>query len=382
MLSNNNGLQIFSLLHNKIKNTGLEGYDPRLLWYLPFASRYYKNKTLVNNFLRRIEVALCRYIPIVIPFYLNLSKIPVVENPYGMGLLLQAYVNVYNKTGDSGWLEEAKAIALKLETLLINTSKGYLGVSVPLEDQSVSNIPAGAEVALGYIKIFEATQDDHYLNIATNISDSFINDHSLKVTENGLCIDYYSNNDGLFILNANALAMEVIYRISVLKEDITKFKIASEMFRYLEFYIRNTRYLPYAGDEDLSNKTRRVYDVYHTGFTLRSMYYVAKRNSNLSYLVNIIENKYELMKQDFVNNSNKILVKKDSKVIDIHGVAEFIRCFANFEEKNNDKTIVLENFNFMSYKDSFYYQRGIVDNKLYMPRWGHIPMMLALSEII
>src|SRR5690606_41026763 len=127
--------------------------------------------------------------------------------------------------------------------------------------------------ALAYLELYEVNDDDEYFNIADKISYSFLNDHNLKENEKGICIDYYSNNDGMHVLNANALAMEVIYRVNKIKDNNKVINaIIKNMFAYNMYYIKNYKELPYAGEEDLEqNSNWKSYDVYNTGFTLRSM---------------------------------------------------------------------------------------------------------------
>lgn len=386
MLKENNLLEVFHNLHEKVQSCGMKGYDPRLLWYLPLASRYHKNKTKFNNLLRRAEVAICRYFPLVVPFYLKLSKIPLVENPYGIGLLIQSYINIYQKTANKEWLNIAIDYEKKLKPYLMKTKSQGIGISVPLEDENIFNIPSSSEVGIAYLNIFEATDDSYYFDVANKISYSFLNDYNMKENDKGYCIDYYSNGDGMHVLNANALAMEVIYRVNQYNRTESINKIVKKMFDYNYFYLTNYDSLPYAGIEDKNiNSNWHSYDIYHTGFTIRSMKYIVDREVELSYISDDLKNKYELMKKDFINVDNKVTVLKGSKIVDIHGVAEFIRCYAAFEYRNKDSDfsdIVLDNFNYMYINNSFYYQRGIVDSYPYMPRWGHAPMMLALAELI
>ena len=381
MLSQDNVLEVFIKLHEKVQLSGMKGYDPRLLWYLPAAARYHKKKTKINNFFRRFEVAICRYMPFIVPLYLKIARVPLVENPYGLGLLIQSYTIAYKKTNDEYWLNQAKLNEKKLSKYLVETLNGGLGVTVPLEDPKVTNIPAGAEVALAYLKLYEVSNEDYYFNIADKISHSFLNDHKLKKNEKGICIDYYSNNDGMHVLNSNALAMEVIYRVNEINKINKVGDIIQGMFNFNIYYIENYDCLPYAGVEDVKlNNNWNCYDVYHTGFTIRSMDYLASNDPKFNYAKPILNRTYSLMKKDFINSQGYITVLKNSKIIDIHGVAEFLRCHLIFDYDNNK--IFYDNFNYMLKDNTFYYQRGVVDSFLYMPRWAHAPMMLALAEIL
>jgi len=383
MLNQDNILEVFVKLHEKVQLSGMKGYDPRLLWYLPAATRYYKKKTKINNFFRRLEVAICRYMPIIVPLYLKIARVPLVENPYGLGLLIQSYTIVYKKTNDEYWLNQAKLNEKKLSKYLVKTLNGGLGVAVPLEDPTVTNIPAGAEVALAYLELYGVSNENYYFDIADKISYSFLNDHKLKKNEKGICIDYYSNNDGMHVLNANALAMEVIYRVNKINKINKVNDIVEGMFNFNIYYLDNYDCLPYAGAEDVRvNGNWNCYDVYHTGFTIRSMNHLALDDSRFNYANSILNKTYNLMKKNFINSQGYITVLKGSKTIDIHGVAEFSRCYLNFNVNKANYAPILDNFNYMFVNDSFYYQRGLIDSFFYMPRWGHAPMMLVLAEFL
>lgn len=372
---------LYIKLAQKAEKEGLKGYDPRLYWYLPMAKRYFSKQTKLSNFLRRLEVAFCRFFPFLGIKYLEFCGIPKVVNPYGIGLLIQSYTQAYRYFNNLEYLDKAKTLESQLNQLLVRTRSGELGVSVPLEDQSVTNLPAGAEVAICYLDLYEVTKDLKYFVIAQSIALSFIQDHVVKITPNkGIAIDYYSNGDGSHVLNANALAAYVLNRVSTIENNERMNQIVLGIKKYLDEYILQ-RDLPYAGVEDSDkNKNWNYCDSYHTGFTLRA--YGATWGFPMP-VKDVLGNYL----QQFLDNKDIISISNNNGLIDIHGVADFIKLYAlligqGLDVLDNDLRLIRHNILFMKYKESFYYQRSVVKNSTYMPRWGHYPMMLAVSSLL
>ena len=241
-------------LDDKVQKLGLCGYDPRLLWYLPAAKLYHQKKNKFTNFLRKAEVATYRFMPFIIKPYLRISKVEQGISPYGLGLAIQAYVNYYRLFKDSKYLDTAVKIETQLSSYLVTTANGNIGVPTPPEDNFVFSLPAGAEVALAYLDLFSLTQNKYYLSQANKIANSFISDHQVKYLEGDrISIDYYSNQDNLHVLNANALAALVFHRIDLLTNSQTFQIFINGIINYITPYLHYEQ-LPYSGIEDKYNK--------------------------------------------------------------------------------------------------------------------------------
>lgn len=375
--------RLLIILDNTVSKKGLKGYDPRLFWYLPGNKAYSKNPSFLNSVLRKMEVGMVNFLPFTIKPILNLFSIPTVVNQYGLGIALQAYTNYYDYFKNYKYLEKTVFIEEHLRNNLITFSDGSLGVPTPLENEYVSSLPAASEVATGYLDLFDLTNKQEYLDVANRIAQSFLKHHGQKNYSNSkLCLDYYSNKDGLHVLNANALAAYVLARLDTILSNTQYKDIAFKITNYVSSYMDSEK-LPYSGIEDMGNKNvdQGTYDVYHTGFVVRSMDYLA-HFFNMNELKHLTLYQYDLMKKNFISNGF-IKTIQNRSYIDIHGVAEFINTAAEIKDKSKyTEEIVLKNTKHM-YKDgTFFYRRNLINILLYMPRWGHFPMMNALSKYI
>lgn len=375
--------ELLKILDDTVEKNGFEGYDPRLLWYLPAARLFHKTPSSLTNFLRKVEVAAYRGVPFLIKPYLRLSNIPQVVSPYGLGLLITAYVNYYYIFKDEVYLDKAKAVEKNLRSLLVKTKSGFWGVPTPLEDKDVFSLPAGGEVGLGYLALYKATNEKVFLDYAKKIANSFIHDHQIKkINEGQICIDYYSNNDGMHVLNANALAAEVMFKVDEYSNEKNFTSYVSKIINYIRPYLYYEQ-LPYAGLEDKYSKKVKwsVYDVYHTGFVLRALHYIALA-TNDTELSNVLSEQYFKMRKNFISDF-KIVETPNRDVVDIHGVAEYIRTSAVFDDSSElTRKVILHNISIMFKNNSFYYRKAKTNIYLYMPRWGHFPMMLAISSVL
>lgn len=370
-------------LDMEVKSSGLCGYDPRLFWYLPAAKLYHKKKNRLTNFLRKMEVATYRAMPFLIKPYLKISNINQSISPYGLGLAIQAYVNYYRIFKEEKYLASAIEIETVLKGFLITTTSKNIGVPTPPEDDSVFSLPAGAEVALSYIDLFELTQKDYYLSQAIKIANSFIFDHKIKyLTGDRIAIDYYSNNDGLHVLNANALAAVVFHRLNVINNTLPYQNYIDGIVNYILPYLDYEK-LPYSGVEDRNNKNViwNSYDLYHTGFVLCALLKIAKHNNN-KQLIELLYKQYQFLINNFIVGE-KIIVLPHRNVVDIHGLAEFIKVFSEYDGQSEYIfKLIYKNIMYMKKNNTFYYQRGKTKIFMYMPRWGHFPMMLSISHLL
>lgn len=364
-------------LDKKVTEKGYSGWDPRQLWKLPLAKRFYIRKNKFNNFMRRIEVAMLRYFPFLTKSYLKINGMDEFVSPYGLALLIQSYSNAYQYFDDVVYLDKAVKASKDLEQMLVTTKNGNLGVGVPGEDSDVTNLPAGAEAALAFIQLYVVTTNHHYLKVAQLIADSFIQDHHVKKVQSGIVLDYYTNDDGMHVLNANALASTVFYRIDKLSDNSNYGYYIKNIIGYISVYLNEGR-IPYAGVEDkIKNPRWETCDAYHTGFTLRGYGEVVDRD---------VHDDFTNYMSLFLNEKGLLKVLPEGNVTDVHGLAEYVRLFA-FSLSRDERVYrfipsIIENIEYMRCENSFYYQRGVIDNNIYMPRWGHFAMMLAIADLM
>jgi hypothetical protein len=250
-----------------------------------------------------------------------------------------------------------------------------------LEGASGINVPSGAEAALAMLDLYNATGDKCYFDWSEKIADAFLYDFNIKkISTEKLCLDYTVANDGRYVLNANALAAGVMSAVSEISKTRRYDKIINGIVLYIKDYLPMDE-IPYAGVEDkLSGKT---YDVYHTGFTLRGLHYVIKTDKFNSVEIELMMKKsVQRLRYDFLNRKNYVKALRSRPVIDVHGVAEYIRVLSKLDFRVDDIPVFLKNIEYMYAGGTFYYERGFVDIYRYLPRWGHAPMMLAITSLL
>jgi hypothetical protein len=396
--------RIYSLLKsnfNYVTQNGYEGYDPKIYDYMPFSSKTSFKPTFKNKVLRRLEIEIFRrkFPNLLIP-YLNLCKINAKTTiPYGLGVFMQCYAQMYRVEKNIELLNEAKKVASIASDMLIPV-KGGLGIPNPSNgkevkygdgvfDDSTAFLPGGSEVFFGFYDLYNTTNDKLYFQLCQQIADGFINAFALKhVSEEKWVFDYSNKGDNSHVLNANALAMSCLALMYKETKDEKYKNIVEKLYNYLEPYM-HYKNIPYAGIEDKqSNKSWFGCDAYHTGFTLRGMYETA---DIFNYDKSDIIKQIKLMIKDFVIDDKIIVYKgKGQKGLhqDVHALSEYIRIFSTFyeffdeSEKIRYNDIVMKNINDFVLSDESSYYYTVNGNKkfyLYMPRWSHGPMMNALS---
>lgn len=384
-----------------VQKVGYKGYDPKVYDYMPFTARASFKLTFFNKVLRRLEIEVFRRkFPRLLLPYLKFNKINAKTTiPYGLGVFMQCYSQMYKMNKDENILNEAIKVADKAIEMLIKTEKG-LGIPNPsngkafkygdgMFDDNTIYLPGGSEVFFGFYDLYTVTNNRYYLEICKKIVDGFITEFKQKyISDNKVSLNYSNTNDNSHILNANALAMScisIIYKET--KDDLYK-DISLKIYNYLADYL-SYKYIPYAGVEDKKrNKSWFGCDTYHTGFTLRGMYETADIfGLDKQEIVKHIKVMMEIFLID-----DKIIVYKGrgqrGLMQDAHALAEYIRIFATYYdyfskiEQEKYTNIILQNVNeFLLPDNSSYYYTVNKKKKyfLYMPRWVQAPMMNALS---
>lgn len=363
---------------------GPRGSDPRLYWYLPAYKLSLRHPSRVFAWLRKAEGLVIRMVPGFLRLYQSLMRIPnEVLSPYGLALFVQAYVRMYSRAGDPAYLELVNRYSSMLVDSLVRTESGNLGVGNPLEPPSEVNLPAGSEAVFALLDAYDLTEHERYLECAKRIAGSFVTDFEQKRQSDGsICLDYTVGGDGRYVLNANALAAAALVRVSSVTGERGYDEVVSGIMKYLYPHFSERRPLPYAGVQDgVSGKS---YDVYHTGFTIRGVSEVLRCSDTLGNdWKSLLDERVESMRRDFLTSRGLIRVKVTRPtIIDIHGVAEYVRCLAETDFRTSDIPVFMSNLRHMRRGGGFYYQRGTFPSFVYMPRWGHAPAMLAMVTLI
>lgn len=375
------------------------GYDPLYFYKFYFSELYFKKPNIILKILKYIEKRIVLSSEIFFYKYVKVLGCKESVSPYGLGVLIQAYLKMYISLDDKIFLLEAIEIEEKMRKLLIKTKNG-IGVGNPkicnkiyfgkiLDNDKAIYLPGTAEVFLGYYELYKLTNKKKYFEIIEQIINSMAKDFKIKnIDENKSCFDYSNQNDNYHILNANALLGECFIKFYELTKKESYKILAEKIFNYIYPYFFESK-IPYAGIEDEKiNSNWKSYDVYHTGFTLRGMYSLA---IGLEKNTDFIIDKVEEMLDDFIFKG-KIMYLKNNKLVfgrDSHGIAEYINIYALFFRKLSSKKKLekmeiiekeLKNI-ITSEKETYYYYTKRKKLKIFMPRWSHAPMMNALVTL-
>ncbi len=388
-----------------LSEKGYKGHDPQFFWHLYFAKRANEKPLFINKVIKKIEYHILMFFPfLIMPYAKKFGKPEEELIPYGLGVFIQSYIKMFDHFNNQLYLQKAEDIAQILEQTLIETRNGK-GVSNAkniknikkrffkgIADDNTVYIPGGAEAVFGFLDLYDTTGNRHYFELAKSITDTFIYDFEHKIIdEKSIALDYSNIGDGTHILNANALAGAAMSRVMRVEHNDKYEKTIAKIYNYLVPYLKY-KYIPYHGieDKDINSRNWDICDVYHTGFTLRGMYEMAiQLNRNTDEIKTKTRAMFDLFLDH--NENIKLYANRKSKVIDIHGVAEYIYMFTRFmhilNNKDQDKyrEIVYRNIVAMTKKDlsSYYFQ--IIGNRkidIYMPRWAQAPMMHALSSCL
>ena len=370
-------------LHKHVEENGIVGCDPILFWFFPMYKKYNEQKTFFYRVMRKIESSVLDFFPCLLKPYQKVCGIKDVKSPYGVALFAQAYLKLAVAFSDERFLQLSEKYAAEVIDLLIETKSGGMGLGDPIGKPDVVYLPASSEGAYALLDLYKYTKKDKYLNFAEKIGKAFCNDFlQKKVEEDGIALDYSSDNDRTHVLNANSLAAGVLAELDLITQKEVYGDLISKILNFLTPYISKPS-IPYAGKEDsANNKFWNTYDVYHTGFTLRGVRNINKKLKSKRY-TEIITLRIQEMMKDFLNDRTLIVHIPKTDVLDIHGVAEYILISSlSYEETENFGAVIEKNIRYMYNGGTFFYRRGYRDVALYMPRWGHAPMMNAMSSYL
>jgi hypothetical protein len=380
---------------------GYWGYDADVFWHLPFNRRYTKNKNLLNRVFRRIEYEALMIFPDLIKPYLNLLKIDKELTPYGLGLFLQAYSNMYRYTNEEIYILEMDNVFKLLQKNFINLPNG-LGVGSAnnkyneykkffntITTNDTSYLVCCAEVMFGLLNYFYLTNNSEVKITIEKIANSLNHDYQFKSLDDDRGILNYSNaDDNTHIFNANVLAMKAMieaHNNGLANLDLKRIK---KIFNFTWPYTQ-LKEIQYAGNEDrLISSNYQNADLYHTGFTLRGMLAIAiffKMENEKNYLFQKMHSTLD----DFVING-KISIFQNKNLSEIHSVAEYIQIYCSVFEMLDDVMkkkyldIIIHNIHWMNDgKGSYFYKRFNKKKiEIYFPRWSHSVMMNSISNLL
>lgn len=377
-------------------NNGWYGYDP----YDIFDIDLIRNIVFSDNFF--LKVLPSRILNKSIEFFPLISrkilKVKKEINFKGLGLLSNAYINLYNINANEYYRKNAEKI---LDYLINEKSKLYPGYSwgYPFDWQSRILIPkytpssvVSSAVGNSFWEAFISFKDEKYLEVCVGICDFFIKSLNIYRKNNRSICFSYTPIDDFQVHNANLFVAEFLTRIG---KEINNDEYIEKGVNAGNFALEeqlNDGSLNYFSDAQNSDEPNKN-DHYHVGFEIRSLYGIWK-NTGIDNFLKSAEKYYKYYKNNFLIHKGNILIPKmyPSKPfpLDIHACAESIilniKLCDTFPEAKGiaDKFIDWIIHNMQQKNGSFIYTYDIyfgIPYKTKIPyhRWGQCWMFYALS---
>ena len=202
--------------------------------------------------------------------------VPKKRHPKAVALFAMAYFALYRDSGEEAFLAEGERL---LEWLLENQSTEFdlpcWGIHYNWQNGTQFYMEAGQPTAVvtvfaayAFLEHYEITGEERSFEAAYGAAE-FVERHINTVTVRGFDALTYTPYDSFVVLNVNAVAADLFWRVSRIRDDLGLADRAEGIFGFLERAQRDDGAWYYS--EPPSDAYLSV-DNYHTGFVLMSFY--------------------------------------------------------------------------------------------------------------
>jgi hypothetical protein len=206
----------------------------------------------------------------------SLLGVPKKRHAKGTALFAMAYFALYRESGEEAFLAEGERL---LEWLLENQSDDFdlpcWGIHYNWQNGTQFYLRAGQPTAVvtvfagyAFLEHHEITGEEWSLEAAHGAAE-FVHRHINTVDVRGFDAMTYTPYDSFVVLNVNAVAADLFWRVSEVRDGLGLADRAEEVFAFLERTQREDGAWYYS--EPASDAYLSV-DNYHTGFVLMSLY--------------------------------------------------------------------------------------------------------------
>lgn len=371
------------LLHN-LESEGFRGYD------LYDGLKNIDNETILGNFyLREILTQLHKWSPINLrPLFL----ISPTRMPKAMGLILQAYCNIWHlldKTKNQRKQDLVMQRMLRIESWLDNNKcQDYNGDcwNFGFKYKHMRNTPTvviTSIVARGLFNLYEINQSPRTRETLIRICNFIVEDLNISKTKKGICFSYTPiTKDCTY--NASLFGAEIIAKIVSITGDDNLLNYVSDS---LDFVISNQHSDGHWNYSiDIESNTEREQIDFHQGYIIESLEEISKYLPDLREKCKVpIKRGMDYYKSQFTLDGRSCYRIPRIWPVDIHNQSQGIIVFSrsnkyqdsfSFSERILNWTIK----HMLSQKGFFYYQKWpILSNRLNYTRWSQAWMLLAIS---
>lgn len=378
----------FQKLFEYVKKNNYEGND----LFDGLNSKLFKNTVFYKSRLFRLAlIQFCKLSPI------DFRKMLLVQkgfNPKAGALFLMGNLNMYKKTGEEEYKQEAHKLYSRLRGVAIKREKG-IGWGYNFDWQAraffvpegTPNTVTSVYVGKALIEYYKTFEDEDALNLAKQIAEFMLNEMIIIENDDFLCFRYIPNENAQ-VHNANLLAASFLSELEQCNNSKEFGDKAKKAINFSVVDIKSNGAWAYG-----TKPFHRWVDNFHTAFNIESLLDI-RNNLKMPELDNTIK---KITKYYFNNLFTKQGMPKyyDTKLypIDIHVIAETLIVLDKIKEAkildNYERWKVINNAsltlikNFQSPKGYFYFRKNkYVWNKIQYIRWAQAWMFFALSKII
>lgn len=380
--------QIFDSCIKQLSKHDFTGYDPADLMNTSY------------DFIKKLPSPIIRILTVVnfiSPVNLRrILKIRPTKNTTAMVVLARALINRFNKTKINTYLVEAK----ELEKWIINNSieiDGTIGWSRVIEYQSRRNFQHSSNSTLTfinasalemYLDLYQITDNQYYLEIATKISAHLVN-HTNRINYDfGCCLSYVSNASEE-VLNASILAGAALNKFSFISNNNEARELSIRILDYCLYRQNLNGSWEYSYKKN--NKPKKQYDFHQCYMLDGIMKYNLENDLVRIQSVNLaFASGMDFYFQYQFDNKMRPFWRYPIKYpIDIHNVSHAIFFVSKYFNVIQDASIKLDKLiallfdSFYNYSGSYFYYHKypFLTVKHNFFRWNTVWTLYALSHL-
>jgi len=326
-------------------------------------------------------------------FPLNIRKVLWIKegiNPKGLGLFVSSLVNMYRKTGDEAFRQEAQSLLTTLLSLATPGYGGYCwGYNFPWQSRAFY-IPAGTPtvvatsyIANSFLDAYEVFKEGEYLKAARNSCEFILRD--IKRTDFGgaLCFSY-SPMDESQVFNVTVLGAVLLSRVYSLTGESELLKVAEKGINFIVNHQNDDGSWWYGLAEN-----QRWIDNFHSGFILECLMDYIGQSQNAAPLSALKKGFQFYRSHLFLDDGAAKYYPESLFPIDIHSLAQGIITFVKLKDLDPAALGFAEKIaewavsHMYCGEGYFYFQKSrFYTNRIPYIRWSQAWMAKALSILL
>ena len=320
--------------------------------------------------------------------------IPKSVNPKGLGLLLEAYSNLYKLYKSDDILNK---MHLLFERLLAIHSKGFHGYCWGLDFNYANryellpsyspSIVVTSFVCNGIFEYYLVTNNSRAIEVLKSSCDFALKDLYITKDDDKICFSYTTTKRDI-TFNANALAAELFSKVYYITKDENYKNIAKAAIDFNIKYQKNDGSWNY---QLFNNGNEKKQIDFHQGFILNSLFNFIRYTSinDGRYLESLQIGANFYFNRQFSQKGWSYWRIPKKWPIDIHNQAQGIITFTELYKLNHEFYSFAQRIaewtieNMLGRNGLFYYRISkFHKNKIPYLRWNQIWMLLALSKLL